>query len=182
MSKNWTQQLSKCSDGEGGDKHCVSRLLLLLLIFVTTDILCVVSGIFIFWKMLHWEMWRHVFCISVCLFLIHPVFPLIVSAVFLLLAFILSTQLLISICNLSLSSNTLPLFCLCSIQRHCVSPLIEFWSYPLRCSCFSCSYLMSVAVSFISHVLQSFQICFHGWLVIFFQQSVTFLFAWHISV
>lgn len=35
------------------------------------------------------------------------------------------------------------LSCLLSHQRHCVSPLIEFWSYPLRCSCFSGSYLMS---------------------------------------
>lgn len=71
------------------------------------------------------------------LFPSQPVFPPVVSADFLLLTFISSTRLLISICNLSFSSNTLSLSCLFSIQRHCASPLIEFQTYPLRCSCFS---------------------------------------------
>lgn len=90
----------------------------------------------------------------------------------------LCAQLSILICNLSLSSNTMSLSCLLSHQRHCVSPLIEFWSYPLRCSCFSASYLMSLA-SLPSRVPHSFQICFHVWMVIFSQLPVTFLFAWH---
>lgn len=85
---------------------------------------------------------------------------------------LICAQLSIFICNLSLS-------CLSSHQRHCASPLIESWSYPLRCSCFSGTYLMSLAASLPSQVLHSFQICFHESLVIFSQLSVTFVFAWH---
>lgn len=71
------------------------------------------------------------------------------------------------------------LSCLLRRQHHCVSPLIEFWSYPLKCSCFSRSYLMSQAASLPSRVPHSFQTCFHVWLVIFCQLSVAFLSAWH---
>lgn len=90
----------------------------------------------------------------------------------------LCAQLSILICNLSLSSNTMSLSCLLSHQRHCVSPLIEFWSYPLRCSCFSASYLMSQLPLCLHVCLTLFRSAFHVWTVIFSQLPVTFLFAW----
>lgn len=113
------------------------------------------------------------------LFLICPVFPTTVSCCFFLYFNLPTAQLSIFICNLSFSANTLSLSCLLSRQRHCASPLIEFWSYPLRCSCLSASYLMSLAASLPSCVLRSFQTCFRGRLVIFSHLSVTFLFAWN---
>lgn len=64
---------------------------------------------------------------------------------------LLCAQLLIFICNLSFSPNAMSLSCLLSRHSHCVSPLMEFRSYPFRCSCFS-RYLMSLAASLASRV------------------------------
>lgn len=99
-------------------------------------------------------------------------FPFIVSHVVFAPHFnLLCGQLSIFICNLSFSPNAMSLSCLLSRHSHCVSPLMEFWSYPFRCSCFS-RYLMSFAAS--SRVPHLFLDLLHVWIVIFSQLSFLF--------
>lgn len=81
-------------------------------------------------------------------FLIYPIFspPLFLTLFFAPHFNLLCAQLSIFICNLSFSPNAMSLSCLLSRHSHCVSSLMEFRSYPFRCSCFS-RYLMSLTAS-----------------------------------
>lgn len=64
------------------------------------------------------------------MFLIHSNPPIVSELFSTASSNLLATQLSIFISNLSFSSNNFSLSCFLSLQR--VSPLVEFWSYPLR--------------------------------------------------
>lgn len=77
----------------------------------------------------------------------------------------------------SLSWNGLfQIHCPCSLSCLPFLPLIEFQTYPIRCSCFLTSYLMSVSLT--SLVPHSLQICSHRQLAISFQHSAISLPVW----